>query len=65
MKDDYSRSNDDYIKYSDKDISQINVREAYDWAPTLYMEEEPLVLQKQLRLLPKGYLNARDSMILV
>jgi hypothetical protein len=30
IKDDYSRSNNDYIKYSNEDISQINVREAYN-----------------------------------
>jgi hypothetical protein len=31
----------------------------------LYIEEEPLVLRKQPRLPPKGYPNARDSIILV
>jgi hypothetical protein len=30
MKDNYSRSDDDYIKYSNKDILQIDVREAYN-----------------------------------
>jgi hypothetical protein len=31
----------------------------------LYLEEEPLVLQKQLRLPLKGCPNARDSTILI
>ena len=30
MKDDYSGSDDDYIEYSDEDMSQIDIREAYD-----------------------------------
>jgi hypothetical protein len=30
MKDDYSGSDDDYIEYSDEDMSQINVCEAYN-----------------------------------
>jgi hypothetical protein len=30
IKDDYSRSDDDYIKYSNEDMSQIDVREAYN-----------------------------------
>jgi hypothetical protein len=30
IKDDYSRSNNNYIEYSDEDMSQINVCEAYD-----------------------------------
>ncbi|KAL1641026.1 hypothetical protein SLS61_010206 [Didymella pomorum] len=47
IKDDYSRSDDDYIEYSDEDMSQIDVRKAYDRAPTPYLEEEPPVLRKQ------------------
>jgi hypothetical protein len=49
MTDDYSGSDDDYIEYSDEDMSQIDVREAYDRAPTPYLEEEPQVLRKPTR----------------
>src|SRR5690242_7355193 len=57
MEDDYSGSDEDYIEYSDEDTTKdIDVRRAYDRSPTPYQEREP-------RTPPRGYPNARDSLI--
>ena len=59
MEDDYSGSDEDYIEYSDEDTTKdIDVRRAYDRSPTPYQEREP-------RTPPRGYLNARNSLILI
>jgi hypothetical protein len=54
-----------YSEYTDHVHLSPRLNPPRDRAPTLYLEEEPPVLQKQLRSPLKGYLNARDSTILV
>jgi hypothetical protein len=46
MEDEHSRSNREYIKYSDEDAAEDTpVCRAYNRAPTLYAEEELPVVQ--------------------